>query len=755
MKKATIYAPLLAFLLLASCGDGGAFFYGVDNHVLAFSLRQDSSLLRGVVSPGLIRLSAPEGLSLNGATVALALSENATIEPDPSTISDWDEEQTFTVIARDGSRNMYHYRVDRYLRSHAENVVLLTQDDVEAFAATLDVEQLDGSLIIGATRGEDSIRTLSPLAGRLKSVTRSVIIRPTYAGASLDGLSDNLRLAGELLVDNNRIRRVQFPKLTAIKTDFAIRGHYATSNIDAIDFPELLAVGKKFLVSRVDAARADFPKLQRVAGSLEYHNVSTAAGLGTRLKHLTFPLLADVGGDLILGEMAVLSLADLPKLQRIGGAFVVRNMTTLETLSAPLLSRVSSLNLHCPALADLELDALAAVDANIQLTALETLDTVALPALETCGGTLTFTNFNLNPACFSFPRLERAGGIYISTNAKETRYHCPRLRAISGDFRVISNAITSLDGFPALESIGKRLSLDCASSLASISGLSALKEVGTIYLRHLPALKNIDLRGVRVAQLDLLGTTVPGLSLTGDDAFEGNIRLGEFPASLADISFTVQGFKIIGGMEIFVPANTPGIDFSFLERVTGPLKIGFSSTSSTAIARLPNLRSAGSLEVAQVDQLEIPLLETITGHAPVSDLPPPGLRCVPDALVALRAPLLKSIVGDLTIAGPGSPGSATAGIADARPLATISFPALEEIDGTLVIRGASNTKFSDLGGFPALTRVRGVNIAHFTRLRDFSPLRRVVPLDNPANWVVVGCAYSPTHQQMVDGAHTP
>ncbi|MDR0729268.1 MAG: DUF5018 domain-containing protein, partial [Prevotellaceae bacterium] len=151
---------LLTAALVAGCNkEEESLFKGNDNYIAAFTLTKDSVTLNGAVSPDAIILTAPEQLSLEGATATVTLSENATITPDPAKVTDWNTAQTFTVTAYNGATQTYAYHVERHLISLDSDVILLTQADVEAFAAELeaqDIDQLNGAITIGAATGQDT-----------------------------------------------------------------------------------------------------------------------------------------------------------------------------------------------------------------------------------------------------------------------------------------------------------------------------------------------------------------------------------------------------------------------------------------------------------------------------------------------------------------------------------------------------------------------------------------------------------------------
>ena len=91
------------------------------------------------------------------------------ISPDPAGITAWDEEYRFTVKAYNEATHSYTYRLVYTPVVSEGNIVLGTQAAVDAFAAS-GVSVVEGSLTIGVSGSEDTIRDLSGLA-KLKEVT--------------------------------------------------------------------------------------------------------------------------------------------------------------------------------------------------------------------------------------------------------------------------------------------------------------------------------------------------------------------------------------------------------------------------------------------------------------------------------------------------------------------------------------------------------------------------------------------------------
>jgi hypothetical protein len=344
----------------------------------------------------------------------------------------------------------------------------------------------------------------------------------------------------------------------------------------------------------------------------------------------------------------------------------------------------------------------------------------------------------------NFPALETVtGGLSFATSATLTALQFPALKS-AGSLTIPNAANLTTLQFPALEAVTSILSLSLPT-ITSLDAFSALKTAGTLTLNGLTNLTAADVSGMKINRLELSGASPIGLTLTGDDEFSGALYISSPPSGTTDLSMTVEGFKTVGAIQIAENYYT-AIDFPWLERVTGLLY--FSSGSAIQSINLPNLVSAGGLQIAScaaLTTLNLPELTEITGYTSgTATLGSFTYAVTSSNITALTLPKLQSVVGDVSITG----------LVAARKLATIDFPALKSLTGTLTITGTSNTTFKDLSGFSTLTSAGGVTIANFTQLKDFSPLQHLFPALPADKWAVGGCGYSPTHQNMLDGNYS-
>ena len=722
---------LLAAAFVAGCNKEESPFAGNDNYIAAFTLVKDGVTLKGAISPDAIVITAPERFSLSGATATVTLSENATITPDPATIADWNTAQTFTVTAYNGTAHRYDYSIERRLISRNGDVVLLTQADVEAFVEEVkDIDQINGSITIGAATGQDTVYSLAGLE-HLKVIKGGIIINATYAGEDLTAF-ESLEKTNELLITSKKVKTVRFPKLAVAHAD--LNFNQATA-IQTLDFPELTAIDKGLRIYYVDSlASLNFPKLQEVIESITMQGRSSGV---QNLYSIEFPALQKVGGGFTLSYWREITAVNLPQLTEVNGTFNVTYLNKAESFAAPRLETVGALTMSsCAAMTSVDFDALKTANGNVSPN-LAALAEVNFPALETVTGSLSFAT-SATLTALQFPALKSAGGLTLPNAANLATLDFHSLKYVTGELQISLQSLTSLDAFNALDSVGGRLYLNNLPNLTSLTGLLSLKKAGSLYAYELTNVTEIDVRNIEVGTLYLNGTTYNRLTLIGNDKFPGELSFGALPSSVTVFPVTVQGFEEVGALTLGV-STLIAVDFPWLKRVNRMLQ--YNGGGSTEILRFTNLKSAGGLSfynLYALQTLDFPNLEEITGYtsgtATRGDIVYYGSNRA--SITALEFPKLKSVVGGITLTLSYTSGA----------LKDIRFPKLQSITGTLTIAGASNLPITDLSGFSNLEIAAGVTISNFTQLSDFSPLRKVVcSLPDAAAWKITGCGGTPAN----------
>lgn len=185
---------------------------------------------------------------MKGATAAYTLSEGATINPNPSTIQDWENEWKFVVTSKMQESKVFSYTYRYADIEQSGSVVLATQAEVDNFAET-GINRIDGNLTIGTADGEE-ITNLEGLAN-LKQISNTLILNPSYKGADLSGL-DNLEQLGSFKLGsiistskNTTLKTVNLPSLLGVVSDFVIN----SSVIEKVSIPKVTTIGEDLYVT--------------------------------------------------------------------------------------------------------------------------------------------------------------------------------------------------------------------------------------------------------------------------------------------------------------------------------------------------------------------------------------------------------------------------------------------------------------------------------------------------------------------------
>ena len=614
--------PLLALTACACNDDDEAvqLFDGRDNSVTSFVLTTADGLrYEAAITGDRIEVTVPESCSLDGARAEYTLCEQAVLFPDPAGISDWDNEHRFRVVAYNETLRDYLYTVRRSAVPSEGSVVLLTQADVEAFAAT-GISVVEGSLIIGAPQAEtdDPITDLTPL-GHLTEVRYDIVINASFGGTDLRGLEKVVRAGGlvagssvEAVVLENGLS-IAMPSLESLG-----QLHINSKEITALQFPRLQTLGQGY-IDAGGLALADFPQLERCDGYLKIS--SNAAGAsGTT------------------GANTLLTALEFPRLQHVRGLLTIEKYTNLQTLVLPALTRV---------------------DGRLLVSYLSSLGELALPRLQRCNA---FTSTQLNAAVtFSLPELTDVTGDFKLTGSttatsKTETIDLPKLQRVGGTFQI--NQYNNSDGtlsLPELTSVGGDFDLRYQREITTLD-IPKLSQVGTqIYLYYIDRIGRLDIsRVTELPKLHVIGCNelkrIAAAAELNDVTFNGSSA-----ANIEQFPCFEQPTTIVGTLEYTSYRYTAPttVEVSDMAAV-GTLKLGFTGSSGAFLTiSFPDLERVGSLTCTNaywLNSLVLPRLAEVTGKmemAYTQYMPNGGL-----AIPALRR------IGELVFNGASYAGGA-------------------------------------------------------------------------------------------------
>ena len=567
----TAAALFVAAIALCGCDDDEKErFEGSDNHIVSFALtttegvRYDAAIIGDEIV-----LTAPENISLDGAEAEYEVCEQTVIFPDPASVRNWNDEHVFRVVARNGCPRDYTYTVQRSDVSSEGNVVLLTQADVEAFAAT-GVSVVEGNLVIGSVAGggasDDPVTDLSGLSA-LTEVRHEIVINGTFAGTTLEGLENVVSAGGLTLgtaaagIDPPQGVAVSMPSLETLG-----QLQINTPGVTTLQLPRLKSLGSAY-VNAPMLSMADLSALETCDG----HLLLKCSSANNYLTTLALISLERVRGDLVLEKYAKIETLALPRLTEVDGAIGFSSLGAVAELSLPELTRCGG---------------------KIVLSSLDQARRIALPRLTAVVGDLSLTGNTNGSAAESieFPLLESvSGSLTVKTGAMSIEtLSFPALRSVGGKFDIqYLKALTELD-IPQLEQVGE-----------------------SVYLYYLTMLPKLDVGGVaELPKLELIGCYAL-------DEVEAPSRLNDVTLNGASQECAVPGFAhptvIAGKLEVSNFRNTAWTLRNVSE--IGHFRYSGSGTAGATVLTCPDLKRLGTFEVGSgqyLKELHFPELEEVT-----------------------------------------------------------------------------------------------------------------------------------------------
>ncbi|MDR0694061.1 MAG: DUF5018 domain-containing protein [Prevotellaceae bacterium] len=700
-----------AFALAACNKEEQDPFAGKDSYITAFSLQQGETVFHAAIAGDVITVTVPEGFSLEQAKATVKLSENAAIYPDPTTITDWNNEQQFAVTAHNGAKSTYKYTVARSGIAHNGTIVLETQADVDAFGQR-GVTFIDGNLTIGRTAGEDSITSLAPLAS-LKEVVYAFTLQPTCAITALDGLENLERVGGVLQFGGTTtatgLKHLETLTLPALKQAGSISLDNTITFI--IELPALERVSKLFSLG-CPHYQLQLPRLQ-YAGTLTLAALSNAS---TSLAQIDLPALEEVEGNITVSNLNSVTKLNLPELKKAGG-FSFGTMTLLSFIYAPKLEETTG----------------------TMTFATKGLTEISFPALRKAG-TLTVTAKNI--AVLELPKLETAEAITLNNVPLNGSINLTALKTAKSIS--LTGVPVSIADFTALESAGT-ITLSNLSGWTTVTIPAGVQRIDVFSVSATNGTYTspleVNVRGKNIGELQI-GVTA---KVIGDDTYNGTLRINgngynqTFPElegfsevdTLSVVSASMMNVHIKGIRKIKksvnLTTNYSGYPYEFsmpdIEEIGGNFTVNYGSQNAIMdTIRFDNLiRVGGNFTfrfIGKIKVLDCPELTTVGGNFDLNT----GY--------------------DYSIYYQG--------------FETLNFPELTTIDGKLTLHTGStsysNSYLQNLDGFAALTSVKAIEITRQTALTDYTGLQQAFSsLASPDDWKATGNAYNPTYQDLKDG----
>ena len=607
----TIIAWILPVILFVTgCDDDDSFWDGTDYYIASFQIELNSTTYNATISSDSITIKVPGNVSLNGATATVKTSENATIDPDPSDITDWNNDQTFTVTAYNGSSQTYYYSVIQTGVTGSGDIVLTTQEEVEAFAAR-GISELHGSLTIGASEGEDSISSLALLTD-LKIITSKLVINPTFSGTSLKGL-ENLEQVGSLKIGAvTKIDEVAFPALKSIVSDLTI----TSSKITSLSFPVLENVDNSVTLERNDSiAQLDFSSLKSVANDF----IIMGWANDSKLNSISLPALESVQGELKFYYLYQLISVSMPEITTAGSVNIYAN-PVLESISLPKLEEAFK---------------------DVKIYSLALLTSLDLSSLSEVGGDLYLQSLPLVGHVECLKSLTSVGGIFTLNYLPLVSDLSP-LASFTGAEEVVLGVGTQ--SFSELKSFKYAESLTITGNGSDVETIDVSNIEGLTYLRIENISSLFTLKGPEVFN-GTLRIQTSNYNLEGFQEVD-NILFYDFSTSSEIGDKEVASIKKVNE-DFYVGATNMSGTYKFtgLEYVGGTLTI-----ACQVPVEMPALKEVGELysKLYALEEviLDLPALEKVNGDCNIATSYTTGLQ-----LADINLPSLTTVEGLLTIAG--------------------------------------------------------------------------------------------------------
>lgn len=353
MRKVNYWKTLLLVLctgcIFAACSDDDDEnpFTGVDNNFLSFSLESNANVWKATIIDNEITVTVPEGTSLDGAQASYTLSEQATVNPNPSSVTTWNEEQQFTITSYNGTTRTYKYTVRYSAVSEIGTFILNSQADVDAFADH-HVTVIEGSLSIATVENtEDPVINLNGLA-KITEVMDDITIGQYYKGENLAGLANLEKVGSISMRDNSSLTEFALPNLLSIRGELFI-ANPTENNITSIKCPQLTTILKQCYIQAPNLKSLNLNSLESIPGKGDNSNGDGTFSLyDSQLVSLDLPVLKQVGKEFILSvsskghpELTQINLPELTSCKEV----YIRDADKLETISLPKLSTLSSFSI--------------------------------------------------------------------------------------------------------------------------------------------------------------------------------------------------------------------------------------------------------------------------------------------------------------------------------------------------------------------------------------------------------------------------
>ena len=469
--------------------------------------------------------------------------------------------------------------------------------------------------------------------------------------------------------------------------------HVYNNGVKFVQFDLLKAIEGDFVISSSTLTTLQIPELINVGGALNIFGMGKGA-----ISTLVFPKVQTVKNSLSINEISTLKSISFPELIETGSINFSSLPIEFEKLSMPKLSVVNG---DCLIISNYIQGDLFSTTGNVSLTNLDEMSNLA-----TVTGILSICNFNELSSLSNLKNLKRIGSLKLE-----------KLISCSSPID-ISDAV-----FSAKDSEESIIRISECNKLKKLITKDDLSNVSVDI--HAYANSYVDFNFKKVKKLsyrtpDKKVFTLPIEEVHGDFYFGAGMKSG----------IIANNLKFVDGyMHLKIGMMVSNLEFSKLEKIGGQFFMEGTLNTPKMVHNFSNLKSICCNSNPSYAK---------EGKWSTNNLPYGGLDIRSTTTYELF-PVLEKVGGaGITIHG----------------FSAFSCPELVTIVGSLSADAASKLTSFDM---PKLKSLSGVNFVKLTSFSDFSIFETFIR-DNQItepNWVVSGCKYNPTYQDMKDGRYKP
>lgn len=592
MMVAVLLAAGASVSMTSCTKDEKSHFEGVDNHIVSFALTAASGVKYNAQIKGNdIIITVPSSENLTDAKAEVALCENSRMLPDPATITDWESEQLFRVESYNGAYTAYMYKVQKSSIVQDGNVTLLTQKDVDAFAAK-KINVIEGNFILGSNSKSESdpITSLKPLEN-LVSVGLNIVVRNNVRFTTFGELK-NLKSVGGICVGTATVMaqldntiELSLPALTSATNIIA-----NTDSIADIKLPKLTSVGTVNINTRLPR-EIDFSALEVVNGDFYLsavrngqYNEKTS---NLSLVNLQLDALKEVSGNFGIENFWNIRETKLAKLEFVGGDFEVKYIRNTSAITLPVLKSVGgAFNISC----------------NDKATKLDA------PVLESCGSlaVASVNLYSINLVKMNLPKLTNCNGAFNIKYFGGTELEFPALKVIKGKLDFTNIQFAEKISMPQLEECGE---ISAVALLAvKDMDMSNCATTSKVTISNCPSLANLGLPKEITGVLSITGTArqVAFPKLFGVETVGSSVQTNSFSCDI-----NLGSIKSAAFITMPFASTITGLEMPNLETAK---TINIGSAAKMKIFKAPKLKECTTFMFkggVLVEDIDFTSLETV------------------------------------------------------------------------------------------------------------------------------------------------